>query len=68
MVDGRLLIRSRCWRQIAALRPGTKGHFELRRGKDTMGLKVEMRARRPAIVPRRLELAKINHCHQLQPP
>lgn len=33
---------------IAALQPGRKADFELRRGKDMMGLKVEI-ARRPAL-------------------
>ena len=48
-VDGRKVTDPQSMLEaIAALRPGRKADFELRRGKDTMGLKVEI-ARRPAL-------------------
>ena len=48
-VDGRKVTDPQSMLEaIAALRPGRKADFELRRGKDTMGIKVEI-ARRPAL-------------------
>ena len=48
-VDGRKVTDPQSMLEaIAALQPGRKADFELRRGKDMMGLKVEI-ARRPAL-------------------
>lgn len=48
-VDGRKVVDPQSMLEaIAALPPGRKADFELRRGKDTVGLKVEI-ARRPAL-------------------
>ena len=48
-VDGRKVLDPKSMLEaIAALPPGRKADFELRRGKNTIGLKVEI-ARRPAL-------------------